>query len=291
MTLDREEHCAARGFFLTAWNGTTGYTFDRILRGKTHIEAACLSLVGSTQPGRLAEYIRRANEGGAGDDGLIQRFGLLVWPDQDLDWREVDRYPNGEAREAAWQTFDRLDQLDPDRIRAERDQFEPIPFLRFDDKAQGFFSEWRADLEKRLRASDMSPALESHLAKYRKLVPTLALVNDLADGEAGRISETALIRALALAEYLETHARRAYGAGSERGGGGQSHPGAHPQGRPDGRLRRKRHPTQGMVGPDRQRADQSRARTAADLDWIAPETTATTGRPRTVYRINPRSLR
>jgi hypothetical protein len=54
-TLDREEHIAARGFFLTAWNGTTGYTFDRILRGKTHIEAACLSLLGSTQPGRLAE--------------------------------------------------------------------------------------------------------------------------------------------------------------------------------------------------------------------------------------------
>ena len=73
-TLDREEYAAARGFFLTAWNGTSGYTFDRIIRGKTHIEAACLSLLGGTQPGRIAEYIRRANSGGAGDDGLIQRF-------------------------------------------------------------------------------------------------------------------------------------------------------------------------------------------------------------------------
>lgn len=43
--LDREEQ-AARGFFLTAWNGTASYTFDRIIRGKTHIEAACLSLLG-----------------------------------------------------------------------------------------------------------------------------------------------------------------------------------------------------------------------------------------------------
>ncbi len=81
-TLDREEYAAARGFFLSAWNGTGGYTFDRILRGRTHIEAACLSLLGSTQPGRIAEYMRRAVSGGAGDDGLIQRFGLLVWPDQ-----------------------------------------------------------------------------------------------------------------------------------------------------------------------------------------------------------------
>jgi hypothetical protein len=55
-TLDREEHVAARGFFLTAWNGTSGYTFDRIIRGTTYIEAACLSLLGSTQTGRLGGY-------------------------------------------------------------------------------------------------------------------------------------------------------------------------------------------------------------------------------------------
>jgi Protein of unknown function (DUF3987) len=71
-TLDREEYAAARGFFLTAWNGTTPYKFDRIGRGKVHIEGACLSLIGSTQPGKLAEYVRRAVGGGSGDDGLIQ---------------------------------------------------------------------------------------------------------------------------------------------------------------------------------------------------------------------------
>jgi hypothetical protein len=32
-TLDREEYAAARGFFLTAWSGTSGYVFDRIIRG------------------------------------------------------------------------------------------------------------------------------------------------------------------------------------------------------------------------------------------------------------------
>jgi hypothetical protein len=43
-------------------------------------KVSCVRLLGSTQPGRLAEYIRRANDGGAGDDGLIQRFGFLVCP-------------------------------------------------------------------------------------------------------------------------------------------------------------------------------------------------------------------
>ena len=35
-TLDREEFAAARGFFLTAWNGTIPYKFDRITRGRRH---------------------------------------------------------------------------------------------------------------------------------------------------------------------------------------------------------------------------------------------------------------
>jgi hypothetical protein len=179
------------------------------MRGKTHIEAACLSLLGSTQPGRLAEYVRRATDGGSGDDGLIQRFGLLVWPDQDPEWRETDRYPNGEARAKAWETFARLDELDPTAVGAERDPFESLPFLRFDDPAQTEFAEWRGDLEKRLRGGDISPALESHLAKYRKIVPALALINHLADGGTGPIPGTSLARSLALVEYLETHARRA----------------------------------------------------------------------------------
>jgi hypothetical protein len=70
----------ARGFFLTAWNGTSSYTFDRIIRGKTYIEGACLSLLGSSQPGRVADYKRGALTGGAGDNGMVQRFGLLVYP-------------------------------------------------------------------------------------------------------------------------------------------------------------------------------------------------------------------
>jgi len=42
-TLDREEFAGARGFYLTAWNGTSSYTFDRIIRGRTHIERAALA--------------------------------------------------------------------------------------------------------------------------------------------------------------------------------------------------------------------------------------------------------
>ncbi len=65
--LEREDNAEARGFYLTGWNGDSAYAFDRIVRGlNLHIPAVCLSLLGSTQPGRIAEYIRVAVRGGAG---------------------------------------------------------------------------------------------------------------------------------------------------------------------------------------------------------------------------------
>ena len=215
-SLDREDNAEARGFYLTGWNGDSAYTFDRITRGMNlHIPAVCLSLLGSTQPGRIAGYVQAAVKGGPGDDGLIQRFGLLVWPDIGGDWRNVDRWPDGDAKREAHRVFEYLDSLDPVTVGAHQDtgpNGEPdgLPFLRFDDGGLALFMEWRSDLEARLRGGDLHPAMESHLAKYRKLVPGLALILHLAGRGAGPVSERAVLQALAWAEYLETHGRRAY---------------------------------------------------------------------------------
>jgi hypothetical protein len=290
--LDREEYAAARGFFLTAWSGTVGYTFDRITRGKTHIEATCLSLLGSTQPGRIAEYVRRAVSGGAGDDGLIQRFGLLAWPDQGGDWKEVDRFPNTEAREAAWRTFDRLDALDADVLGAQRDQFDGLPFLRFGDAARDVFTKWHGDLELRLRAADMAPSLESHLSKYRKLVPALALINHVADGGTGSIDEAALVRALAFAEYLESHARRLYASGTA---------GEAATAKLILLRIRKGDLADGFTARDIQRKQWSGLTEIepikagldllADLDWVEAKEAETGGRRSVKYDVNPRAAR
>jgi hypothetical protein len=292
-TLDREEHVAARGFFLTAWNGTSGYTFDRIIRGKTHIESACLSLLGSTQPGRLAEYMRGALTGGAGDDGMIQRFGLLVWPDQSPEWKEADRYPNSDARAAARDVFTKLNDLTPGAVAAETDQFEKIPFLRFDDAALGVFREWRGGLERKLRSDEIEPALESQLAKFRKLVPALALINHLADGGEGSIQETSVRRALAFSIYLETHARRAYGAGSqvETSAATAILNRIRNDDLPEGFTARDVHRPRWSHLSDRAHV-QSGLDLLCDLDWLAAERRGPTdagGRPTLVYHINPTS--
>ena len=216
--LDREDQAEGRGFYLTGWNGDSPYTIDRIGRGlHLHIPAVCISLLGGTQPGRLAEYTRQAVRGGAADDGLMQRFGLLVWPDPVTTWKNIDRPPDYDAESTAYAVFNRLDRLDLLAIDAELEHTpdgDPtgLPFLRFSAEALPHFQEWHEALEVRLRSGELHPALESHFSKYRKLVPALALLVHLADDGRGPVSEVATLKALAWTEYLETHAHRIYGA-------------------------------------------------------------------------------
>jgi hypothetical protein len=113
--LDREEEVVARGFYLTGWGGQSPYTFDRIGRGHQHIDAVCLSVLGNTQPSRIAEYVWRANADGAGGDGLLQRFGLAAWPEPAGEWKNVDRFPDNRARETAWSVFERVAAIDHNR--------------------------------------------------------------------------------------------------------------------------------------------------------------------------------
>ncbi len=142
---------------------------------------------------------------------MMQRFGLMVWPDTGREWRNVDRFPDSEARRQAFAAFDRLDRLTADAVGADQD--EDCRYLRFAPGALEAFTEWRTAWETRLRSGELHPALESHFAKYRKTVPALALILHLAEqGASGPVALPATLRALAWAEYLEAHAIRCYGA-------------------------------------------------------------------------------
>ena len=92
--MDRDGHEQDRAFYLEAWNGSGRFTYDRIGRGTIDIEACCVSLLGGIQPGPLSAYMEGMARGGAGDDGLIQRLQLLVWPDVTGAWANVDRAPD-----------------------------------------------------------------------------------------------------------------------------------------------------------------------------------------------------
>jgi putative DNA primase/helicase len=142
----------------------------------------------------------------------MPRFQLAVWPDVSGDWRNVDRWPDTQARQRAFEVIEGLADLEPSAIDAEQDDHNPVPFLRFAPEAQAAFDAWRGDVERELRAGKLPAALEAVLSKYRKLIPSLALLIHLADGGAGPVALSALDKAVGWGQYLFAHARRIYGA-------------------------------------------------------------------------------
>jgi len=219
-SLDRDGHENDRAFYLESWAGNSPYTYDRIGRGTVHIPALCLSLFGGIQPGPLTKYLRESLAGGKGHDGLVQRFQVLVFPDPPRDYRNVDRWPDTSARDRAFGTFQRLDQLTAEQIGAEAPKFDGLPFLRFEAEAQEFADAWRCDLMARARSGTEHPAIEAHLAKYPSLHPSLALICHLADAESfpcGPVSLAAAKRAAVLCGFLEVHARRVYESVAQAG--------------------------------------------------------------------------
>jgi putative DNA primase/helicase len=206
-SMDKQGQEGARGFYLTGYDGNQSYAVDRIGRGESFIPRVCLAMLGGIQPGKLESYVREAVAGGAGDDGLLQRFGLMVWPDVDPKYTYIDRAPDMLARKAAWDVFDRLNQLQP----ASNDKAVE---WHFSPEAQLLFEEWLVPFENEIRSDKLHPALVSHLSKYRKLIPALALIFALVDTpeSGGVIHENELIRALAWGDYLRGHAERVYTA-------------------------------------------------------------------------------
>jgi hypothetical protein len=208
--LEREGREGERAFFLQAWSGDSSYTMDRIGRGSIHVPAVCISLFGGIQPARLRSYLADAVRGGANDDGLFQRFQMMVWPDVRSSWTLVDRPPNASAVAAAERAY---------TILADLPAADPVQ-LRFDSEAQQYFYTWWAQLEQKIRGdSGLHPAMIGHLSKYRSLTPTLAALFELIDAvmkspplirEEMPVNLEHAQQAVNFCAYLESHANRIY---------------------------------------------------------------------------------
>jgi len=219
--LERGGHEQDRSFFIEAWGGYGRFDFDRIGRGTLHIEATCVSILGGIQPDPLRSYLQQTFVDGR-NDGFIQRFQMLVYPDIAPEWKNVDRSPDVAARARVRQIFESLDSLPIEALGAVTSG--PVPYVRFTDEAQDFFNQWRSDLETRIREGEEAPVMVAHLAKYRSLMPSLALLFFLVErssaGFEGSVAEhfvdgrVVSLHAAELAagwcDFLEAHARRVF---------------------------------------------------------------------------------
>lgn len=286
--LDRQGREGERAFYLSAWNGNDGHSIDRIGRGSIYVDACCVSLFGGIQPGRLRTYLQDALQDGPANDGLMQRFQVIVWPDPPKTWELVDRAPNTKAEEDARIVYAKLAALPVDEPRT----------LKFEPNAQELFNAWFSELESKIRSDELHPALVAHLAKYRSLMPVLAALYELADWAAGldggeAISLAHAQQSAAFCEYLESHAKRIYSCIVSPEMRGARELSRHIS-RGDLRTRFKmrelyRHDWSGLSTPSQAR---SAVEILEDAGWVRPAPQKPeTGRPSEIFDINPEVLK
>lgn len=204
-----------RQFYLEAWNGHGSFPLDRIGRGHVYCDNMCVSILGGTQPDKVRNYLYQARDE---NDGLLQRFQLLVYPDVQPFDGIVDEYPDASARDTAFAIFETLARADFPAL-VPPGSFDKIPALRFADDAQALFFEWYERLHRGpLENPDEAPMMVEMLSKQPKTMASLALLFHLVDC-AGSIatgqpippvSLSAATRAADWCAYLAAHARRIY---------------------------------------------------------------------------------
>lgn len=208
-----------RQFFLEAWTGASGHSYDRIGRGSPYIPHICLSLFGTIQPGKLKYFVTSAGQDGGEADGLLQRFQILLFPDSRGPRKFIDESPNKEAQENYQNVFDNLAALKwqslfslKNGIALDGPEGSPYYYFHFEDEAQSRANEWFIELEAQIDLINVD-AFKALMGKYRGLMPRLALNYFLIEVSAERITTQkipleAVEFAIEWCKHLEAHARK-----------------------------------------------------------------------------------
>lgn len=286
--LDTAGQESARGFYLTGWSGTGGYSFDRVGRGSISLERYCLSVFGGFQPDRVKAYVQFSQRGSSKNDGLLQRFQLLVWPDPVGNFKLVDRVPNQQAIAKYNQAVLNLPKLEQQSLQGAKRLPNDSQLLHFSPKAQQAFNTWFVQNEMLLASGGLDPARQSHFAKYRSLIPALALLFHLLDGHPGPVCEDCLDRAVAFAYYLKKHADRIYSSVS-----GHDHAAVRMLAErllngqlPDGFTCRTL-TLKGWAGLATKEQAQAAIDALVEYDWLIESEIRSGGRPTVKYALNP----
>jgi hypothetical protein len=161
----------------------------------------------------IKQYVYEAVQGHKAD-GFLQRFQLSVFVEA-VEQKLIDRYPNKQLRDDFHNMIEAIATIE-DFDGTEKDDFENIPFYRFEDKAQIVFNEWY--INNSIEAQNaFNEAYEGHLSKYPKLFASLCLIFyicDIVDYGYGlnnyNIDKQTALRVVNLIEVFKAHAEKLY---------------------------------------------------------------------------------
>jgi hypothetical protein len=194
-----------RGLWLEAFGGRS-YVIDRVKTGSEPIRIGhfSVSILGGIQPDRVASALMAGD-----DDGLASRF-LMVWPNQTLP-RRPQRLASDAAALAGLRWLAGLRMASDERG-------SPVPVtLRLDEAAAARFQSWRE--QHAISEGELAGRLLSHWGKLPGIVLRLALVIELLRwsvrydmSEPVAVGEPVVEAAIKLADlYFKPMGERAYG--------------------------------------------------------------------------------
>src|SRR5262249_36975941 len=147
-----------RQFWLKAWGGGSHNQQRVRAEGSFYIPECYASIFGGIQPEVAQTLFGSSND----DDGMVQRFGLAVMPDNPDTVVPRGAAAEDEVRKAC------------KRLILELGEVEGL-LMKFSREASEAFEQWEADTRNAAIALRGSP-LGSHINKYTALAPRLVLV-------------------------------------------------------------------------------------------------------------------
>ncbi|OEE62672.1 hypothetical protein A1OS_18000 [Enterovibrio norvegicus] len=201
-----------RAIYLQAFNASkTPYIVERVGRENITVPSLTLSILGGIQPEKLKGLLAEKRSGD-GDDGLSERFQLIVYPDSN-QCCYVDESPNEEAISALYAVFLKLVTL------AEKDS----TICEFDEEAQIVWNNWSTKHSESLKheSSEWQAARGKHPALLAKLALIFHLVEEAEKCEGTAFSFSKVVRKHHLERgmdwmsYLELHLQKVMMLGTQ----------------------------------------------------------------------------
>lgn len=195
-SLEKTGHETARKYYLESFDGGS-YSVSRKTSGDLFIESNKLCFFGAIQMGAFEEMVEQAVNPSGGNDGFLQRFQLMVKPDQLKDIKYVDESPNHKAMDKMAEIFRFILGL-PD-----------IATVQYTAEAQELYKEYDLKLQKSILAQT-NDAMKSHYSKNPRLVNSLALIFSLVERNTAKIDKKYLEMALKMSDFFMSHSERVY---------------------------------------------------------------------------------
>ncbi len=216
-SLEKKGREEDRSLYLQSWSGSQPFEVDRISRGNLYLPHTCLSLFGNMVPSSMEKHLKEKLYKSGGNDGFLDRFQLLIYPEPIKNWKRVDRPPNLNEFNKVVKVFEYLDELDYETLKINKDNDESIPHIQFSTDAQDLYNKWITKHERKIISDNLDSHFKEHLSKYRSLMPSLAVIFHLIDQVSvdkckvqSKIQKVSVQRAILWCKYLEGQLYKIY---------------------------------------------------------------------------------